>query len=327
MTQRLPADLKESLEFVTDALETRMAELLGEQEEEGVAKVLSLPRGNKGDAGGATATTPLEGEEKVMRAMRYSALSGGKRLRPFLVMASASLFRVSWESALNTAAAIEFIHTYSLVHDDLPAMDDDALRRGQPSCHVEFGEATAILAGDGLLTYAFELLSDPMVHTDPSVRCKLIAALAKASGVAGMVGGQMMDLEAEHRELTVAQIIRLQRLKTGELFAMSCDAGAILGKAHGAQRQALRGYAHDLGLAFQITDDLLDVEGSRADTGKEVNKDKIAGKATLVSVMGVERAREHAQILAQQAIEHLDAFDKKADRLRQLAKFVITRNY
>jgi farnesyl diphosphate synthase len=264
-------------------------------------------------------------KDTVLEAMRYSALSGGKRLRPFLTVCASHLFGVSKDSALEVASAIEFIHTYSLIHDDLPAMDNDDLRRGKPTCHVEFGEAAAILAGDGLLTLAFQVLANGRTHPDPAVRCELISALAQASGSWGMVGGQMLDLEAEHKQLSLDEIIRLQRLKTGELFAISCEAGAILGKAPLMMRKFLRAYAHDMGLAFQITDDLLDVEGTRDQTGKGVRKDKIAGKATLVSIMGVERAREHAQILANQAISHLDVFDKKADNLRALAEFLVLR--
>lgn len=265
------------------------------------------------------------GEHRVIEAMRYSALSGGKRLRPYLTVECAGLFGVSAEAAMNTAAAIEFIHTYSLIHDDLPAMDDDDMRRGQPSCHIKFGEAAAILAGDGLLTFAFEVLAHNKVHPDASVRCELIRTIAKAAGVFGMVGGQMMDLDAENVELDADEIIRLQRLKTGEMFAVSCEAGAILGKSPEKLRNALRHYAHDMGLAFQITDDLLDVEGTREETGKEVGKDSVAGKATLVGVLGVERAREQAQILAEQAKHHLRHFEKKADNLRTLADFVVSR--
>lgn len=323
MVVKLPASLQDALQSVSETLEMRMAELLGEPEENGEATVLSMGRGGEQ----TKACAPVEGEEKVLRAMRYSALSGGKRLRPFLTICSAGLFGVSFESAVDTAAAIEFIHTYSLIHDDLPAMDDDPMRRGKPSCHIVFGEAAAILAGDGLLSFAFEVLSGQNVHADPAVRCELIRALASASGCFGMVGGQMMDLEAENQQLTVDQIIRLQRLKTGELFAVSCEAGAILGKAPGMMRQVLRAYAHDLGLAFQITDDLLDVEGTRSETGKEVNKDKLAGKATLVSMLGADRAREHARALAEQALSHLDVFDRKANHLRQLADYVISRKF
>ncbi len=270
-------------------------------------------------------STSPEGEAKVIEAMRYSALAGGKRLRPFLTVESAKLFGVNPDAAILTAAAIEFVHTYSLVHDDLPAMDNDDFRRGKPSCHKQFGEAAAILAGDALLTYAFEVLANPRVHADANVRCELIRALARASGVRGMVGGQMMDLDAEHQELSIDEVIRLQRLKTGELFAVSCEAGGILGKAAEPLRARLQRYAHDMGLAFQITDDLLDVEGTRTETGKGVRKDKAKGKATLIAVLGVDRAREQARTLADQAIEHLSAFDNRADMLRTLANFVVTR--
>ncbi|NBX03529.1 MAG: polyprenyl synthetase family protein [Alphaproteobacteria bacterium] len=298
-----------------------MGKLLRVPENDGMT-VISMSSAAGGSEG---SESTVNGEATVLEAMRYSALAGGKRLRPFLTVCSSSLFGVSMDSAIETAAAIEFIHTYSLIHDDLPAMDNDDLRRGKPSCHKAFGEAAAILAGDGMLTYAFQILASPNVHVDPMVRCELIGALAQASGTWGMVGGQMMDIQAENKELTVDEVIRLQRLKTGELFAVSCEAGAILGKAPGMMRNLLRAYAHDMGLAFQITDDLLDVEGSRADTGKGVRKDKIKGKATLVSIMGVERARDHAQLLVQQAISHLDVFDKRADNLRALANFVISR--
>jgi farnesyl diphosphate synthase len=224
-----------------------------------------------------------------------------------------------------TAAAIEFVHTYSLIHDDLPAMDNDDFRRGKPSCHKQFGEAAAILAGDALLTYAFEVLANPRVHADANVRCELIRSVARASGVRGMVGGQMMDLDAEHKTMEIEEVIRLQRLKTGELFAVSCEVGAILGKAPDQLRSRLQRYAHDMGLAFQITDDLLDVEGTRTATGKGVQKDKSKGKATLIGVLGVERAREQAKTLAEQAESHLSAFDERANNLRELARFVISR--
>jgi farnesyl diphosphate synthase len=265
------------------------------------------------------------GEAKVMEAMRYAALGGGKRLRPFLTVECAMLFGVNPESAMLTAAAIEFVHTYSLVHDDLPAMDNDDFRRGKPSTHKQFGEATAILAGDALLTYAFEVMATPRVHPDAGVRCELIRSLARAAGVRGMVGGQMLDMDAEHKVLEADEVIRLQRLKTGEMFAVSCEAGAILGKAPHAMRTRLNRYAHDMGLAFQITDDLLDEEGTREDTGKGVRKDREQGKATLIGVLGAERAREQAQTLAEQAIRHLNAFDSRADTLRALAEFVVNR--
>ncbi|HEX3497689.1 MAG TPA: farnesyl diphosphate synthase [Stellaceae bacterium] len=265
-------------------------------------------------------------EARVVEAMRYSALAPGKRLRPFLVLASAQLFSVARRSALHTAAAVELVHAYSLVHDDLPAMDNSDLRRGRPTCHKQFDEATAVLAGDGLLTYAFEVLAEPDTHGDPAVRCELVAALAQAAGAAGMVGGQMIDLLAENDPtLDIGAITRLQRLKTGALIAFSCEAGAILGKAGREQRHALRGYAHDLGLAFQIADDLLDIEGSAAETGKPIGSDAAAGKATFVTILGLERARAQAAALIRQAVAHLDLFEKKADLLRQAADFVINR--
>lgn len=323
MVVRLPDDLQDAIAHVADRLESRMGQLLLLPDSpEGNGNVVALkPRQATSDAD----PRHVRGEETVMEAIRYSTLGGGKRLRPFLAVCSAGLFGVSIDAAIEAAAAIEFIHTYSLIHDDLPAMDNDDLRRGKPSCHKQFGEAAAILAGDGLLTYAFQILASTKMHPDSNVRCELISALAQASGCFGMVGGQMMDLEAENKTLSVDEIIRLQRLKTGELFAVSCEAGGILGKAPHMMRNLLRAYAHDMGLAFQITDDLLDAEGTRTSTGKNVRKDKAAGKATLVSVMGIERAREHSQILTQQAISHLSVFDKKADHLRKLAEFVISR--
>jgi farnesyl diphosphate synthase len=276
-----------------------------------LGKLLALPEGP---------------EARVVEAMRYACLAPGKRLRPFLVLASAQLFSVSRRSALQAAAAVELVHAYSLVHDDLPAMDDSDLRRGRPTCHKQFDEATAVLAGDGLLTFAFEVLAQPDTHGDPAVRCELVTALAQAAGANGMVGGQMIDLLAENDPtLDIGAITRLQRLKTGALIAFSCEAGAILGKGGREQRQALRGYAHDLGLAFQIADDLLDIEGSAAETGKPVGSDAAAGKATFVTILGVERARAQAALLVRQAVSHLDLFEKKADLLKQAADFVINR--
>ena len=264
-------------------------------------------------------------EARVYEAMRYSALAPGKRLRPFLVLASARMFGVAQRCALQVAAAVEMIHAYSLVHDDLPAMDDSDLRRGRPTCHKEFDEATAVLAGDGLLTAAFELLAEPDTHGDPAVRIELVSALASAAGAAGMVGGQMIDLIAEHQDLDIGAITRLQRMKTGALIAFSCEAGAILAKAPYELRTALRGYAHDLGLAYQIADDLLDVEGSAVETGKPVGADAAAGKATFVSILGAPRARAQAELLVRQAVAHLDLFEQRAELLREAARFVITR--
>lgn len=262
---------------------------------------------------------------QLMEAVRYATLSGGKRIRPFLVMKSAKLFNVAQESALRVAAAVEMVHCYSLIHDDLPAMDDDDVRRGQPTCHVRFGEATAILAGDGLLTRAFEVLAGEPTHSDPRVRCELVVELAHAIGIDGMVGGQMLDLLAEEQALDFVEITRLQRLKTGMLIGFSCESGAILGKAPPPVRQALRAYAHDLGLAFQIVDDLLDVEGDENEVGKKTHKDETAGKATFVSLLGLERARAQADILSRQAIQHLELFENKGEDLRKLARFVVER--
>jgi len=314
------ANLQNALNEISEKLDTVMDELLPSTAKVS-NKVISLMSREEDNENGAEP----EGEGKVIEAMRYSALGGGKRLRPFLTVESARLFGVNPDAAMMTAAAMEFVHVYSLIHDDLPAMDNDDFRRGKPSCHKQFGEAAAILAGDALLTYAFEVLANPRVHADPNVRCELIRSVARAAGVRGMVGGQMMDLDAEHETLTIDEVIRLQRLKTGEMFAVSCEAGAILGKAPDAMRARLQRYAHDIGLAFQITDDLLDVEGTRAETGKGVKKDIAAGKATLVSTLGVDRAREQAQTLASQALDHISVFDARAASLRALANFVVTR--
>jgi farnesyl diphosphate synthase len=268
---------------------------------------------------------PPDLEAQVYEAMRYAALAPGKRMRPFFVLAGARLFGVSRHCALQVAAAIEMVHAYSMVHDDLPAMDDSDLRRGRPTCHKQFDEATAVLAGDGLLTAAFGVLAHPDTHDDPAVRGELVAALAAAAGAAGMVGGQMIDLIAEHRTLDIGAITRLQRMKTGALIAFSCGAGAILAKAPAEARAALHGYAHDLGLAYQIADDLLDVEGSAAETGKPVGADAAAGKATFVSILGGERARAQAELLIDQAVAHLDLFGGRAELLREAARFVISR--
>ncbi|UCH76029.1 MAG: polyprenyl synthetase family protein [Rhodospirillales bacterium] len=266
-----------------------------------------------------------EPERRLLDSMRYAALGGGKRLRPFLVLESARQFNVSRKSALRTAAAVELVHCYSLVHDDLPAMDDDDLRRGKPTVHKAFDEATAILAGDALLTLAFQVLANDATHSNPDVRCELVLELARAGGAHGMVGGQMIDLAAAERDMDIGEITRLQRLKTGALIAFSCEAGAILGRAAEPAREALRGFAHDLGLAFQIVDDLLDVEGSTEETGKAVGKDAAHGKATFVSILGPERARAQARMLADQAVSHLAIFDEKADFLRDVARFVVER--
>lgn len=265
------------------------------------------------------------GESKLIQAMRHGTLGGGKRLRPFLVMHSAALFNVDPSRARRVAAALEFLHCYSLIHDDLPAMDDAALRRGKPTVHRQFDQATAILAGDGLLTMAFEILSEPETHEDPRIRCELIKALAVASGVHGMVGGQMLDLIAEEEEFDLGQISRMQRMKTGRLMAFACEAGAILGKANDPHRKALCNYAHDLGFAFQVTDDILDVEATTQDTGKDTGKDKKAGKSTFVSAMGKEQAKERAEMLVEQSIRHLRIFEGREKTLVELAHYVLGR--
>jgi farnesyl diphosphate synthase len=265
-------------------------------------------------------------EAQVVEAMHYAVFSGGKRLRPFLVLASAELFGVERKRALRVAAAIECVHCYSLVHDDLPAMDDDDLRRGKPTVHIKYDEATAILAGDALLTLAFEILSHADTHEDPNVRLELISALAKASGHHGMVGGQMIDLMAANHELDQAAVCRLQQMKTGALISFSVEAGAIMGRANDSARSSLQGYARDLGLAFQVADDLLDAEGSIEQAGKAVGKDEAAGKATLVSIMGLDRAKQQANILTDQAIDHLSGFDDRASLLRAVAHFAINRH-
>ncbi|MCP5381514.1 MAG: polyprenyl synthetase family protein [Kordiimonadaceae bacterium] len=263
-------------------------------------------------------------EDFVVDAMRYALLAGGKRLRPFLVMKSSSLYAIDPIYAMRVAVAVECIHTYSLIHDDLPAMDDDDMRRGQPSVHKKFDEATAILAGDALLTLAFEILADSKTHPDAAVRCELIGLLSRAIGAIGMVGGQMIDLKAEKRPLSNEEIIRMQQMKTGALIVFSCEAGAILAKVKSEDegRQILADYGRSIGLAFQIVDDLLDIEGSSEDIGKTAGKDLKAGKATLVSLMGTRRAREKADELIDQATKSLDIFDERADILKSLASFV-----
>jgi len=270
-------------------------------------------------------TVPDGPEARVVEAMRYAVFNGGKRLRPMLVMASAQVFDIDRANALRVAAALECVHCYSLIHDDLPAMDDDDMRRGQPTVHKKFDEATAILAGDALLTLAFEILSDEETHDDPYVRNELVSALAKASGGHGMVGGQMIDLTAADHDLDERAIFRLQYMKTGALISYAVEAGAIMARSGKQTRASLAGYARDLGLAYQIADDLLDVEGDAEEVGKATGKDAEAGKATLVGILGVERARQQAGILAQQAIDHLSDFDKKADLLREVADFAIKR--
>jgi farnesyl diphosphate synthase len=262
---------------------------------------------------------------RIHEAMRYATFAGGKRLRPFLVIECAGLFGIAPEKAGRTAAAIEVLHTYSLVHDDLPAMDNDDLRRGRPTTHKAFDEATAILAGDGLLTIAFEILSHPDTHPNAEVRVKLIARLAEAAGANGMIGGQMIDMVAAERTFGVEEIKLLQRLKTGQLFEFSCEAGAIMAEAGPEHQARLRSFAHDMGLVFQITDDLLDVTSTAEKAGKAVGKDQEHGKATLVSIYGVEGARAEARKISDRAIAALEPYGDAADALRALMPYLLTR--
>ena len=259
--------------------------------------------------------------------MRYSAMGGGKRMRGFLVLEGARQFNVSRTAALRVAAAVEMIHAYSLVHDDLPAMDNDDLRRGKPTCHIAFDEATAILAGDALQCHAFTILADEETHPDPAVRIELVRAISRAAGPRGMCGGQMLDMMAEQGAVPLeeAAIGRLQTLKTGKLIEVSAEAGAILGKAPMQQRHALLSYGRDLGAAFQIADDVLDATASVEEAGKATGKDAGAGKATLVGLLGLDRARMQAERLVAQARTHLDPFGERADMLRALADFTISR--
>ena len=269
---------------------------------------------------------PDDTRRQLYRAMRHAAIGGGKRMRPLLVVASCDLFHVERERSLRVALAIECVHVYSLIHDDLPAMDDDDTRRGKPTVHRAFDEATAVLAGDSLHALAFEVLADEATHEDPFVRAELVRELARASGPGGMAGGQMMDLVAEQEPFDLPTTTRMQQLKTGALIGFSVEAGAIMGRVGDATRLKLKGYARALGLAFQIADDLLDVEGDADATGKAVGKDAERGKATFVSLLGVERARTQAAMLIDQAHDHLHGFGSEADLLRAVARFAIERD-
>jgi len=300
---------------MTTEIRARLADTAAEVEE---ALAALLPSPSLDDK-------PLA-EARVIEAMRY-ACQGGKRLRAFLALETAAALGVERARAMRVACAIECIHAYSLVHDDLPSMDDDDLRRGRPTTHKQFDEATAILAGDALQTHAFTILSDERTHSDASVLAQLVAAIAKASGAAGMVGGQMIDIAAESADtpLTLPEITRLQRMKTGALIEVSCQAGGILGQADSAHMQMIEAYGRDFGLVFQIVDDLLDVEGDAAKVGKAVGKDADAGKATFVSILGINEAKNRAARLTAQAVAHIKPLGNGGDVLAELAEYALSR--
>lgn len=270
---------------------------------------------------------PGDPRDRLVEAMRYATIGGGKRVRPLLVCATAGMFGVSREAAVRVGTAIEAIHVYSLIHDDLPCMDNDALRHGKATVHLAFDDATAVLAGDALHDFAFEVLSDPATSGDPFTRIELLRTLATASGLNGMCGGQMMDIVAETSSFDLQTVTRLQQLKTGALLSASVEMGAILGKVQLEARTHLRGYARDIGLAFQIADDLLDAEGDEAAAGKALRKDEAQGKETFLSLLGPERAREQARMLVDQAVQHLASYGPEADLLRELARFIVERNH
>lgn len=270
---------------------------------------------------------PGDARARLYEAIRYAALGGGKRLRPLLLVATAEMYGVDRAAALRAACAVEAVHCYSLIHDDLPCMDDDALRHGKPTVHLAYDEAAAVLAGDALQAFAFEVLADPAHFGDPFVRAELVLVLARAAGPAGMVGGQALDIAAETSAFDLAQITRLQQLKTGALLAAAVEMGAVLGHVQAEGRRHLRGYAHDIGLAFQIADDLLDHEGDEGRAGKALRKDAEAGKQTFVSLLGADRAREQARLLVDQAIAHLASHGAEADLLRAIARYIVERDH
>ena len=274
----------------------------------------------------ALLSPPGDSRDTLIAAMRYAAIGGGKRLRPLLLVTTAAMYQADRTQALRAAVAIEAVHAYSLAHDDLPCMDDDAMRHGKPSLHTAYGEATAVLAGDALQAFAFEVLADPATSGDPFVRAELVQVLASAAGVGGMVGGQVMDIAGEGQALDLPAVTRLQQLKTGALLAAAVEMGAVLGKVPVEGRTHLRRYARDVGLAFQIADDLLDHEGDEANTGKALRKDAAAGKQTFVGLLGAERAREQARLLSEQAIAHLAQHGQEADVLRSIARYIVERD-
>ncbi len=269
---------------------------------------------------------PGDARARLYEAVRYAAIAGGKRLRPLLLVATAEMYGVDRAAAVRAGVALEAIHVYSLIHDDLPCMDDDDLRHGKPTLHRAFDESTAVLAGDALQSFAFEVLSDPATSGDPFTRIELVATLAQASGMSGMCGGQMMDIVAETSDFDLPTVTRLQQLKTGALLGAAVEMGAILGKVSPEGRIHLRGYARDIGLAFQIADDLLDYEGDQEAAGKALRKDAEAGKQTFVSLLGPERAKAQARALVDQAIAHLSQHGAEADLLRVVARYIVERD-
>lgn len=300
-------DFRRRLDFAAEATEATLASLLAPQR---------LP-------------DEITRPSRLLEAMRYASLGGGKRLRPFLVIETARLLGVEGTGVLRVASALEMIHCYSLVHDDLPAMDDDDLRRGRPTCHKAFDEATAILAGDGLLTYAFDVVADQATHEDPTLRANLVLALARASGLGGMVGGQALDLAAEiaATPLSQAEILEMQAMKTGALLRFAVDAGAMLGRASPQVASALTAYGKALGAAFQIADDILDAEGDTVALGKRAGKDAARGKATLVSLLGLDAARQRCDQLVEEATQalHETGLKPATQTLQQAARFVAAR--
>lgn len=282
------------------------------------AKVESVFSGYLADTG--------DGRDRLFEAMRHAGIGGGKRLRPLLTVATGKLFGLAEDRLIRAGAAIEAIHVYSLIHDDLPCMDDDDMRRGKPTVHRAFDESTAVLAGDCFHDLAFEIISNPDTHEDPFVRSELVLELARASGPNGMAGGQMLDLAAEGQTLDIGAITRLQQLKTGALIEFAVEAACIMGRLPADSRTPYRGFARDIGLAFQIADDLLDHAGDEAVAGKRLRKDAHAGKATFVSLLGEERARQQCAILVDQAIEHLEHHGEEADLLRAVARYVQERD-
>ncbi|MGI8931841.1 MAG: polyprenyl synthetase family protein [Sphingomicrobium sp.] len=271
-------------------------------------------------------TDPRDGRDQLFAAMRHAAMGSGKRIRPLLTVAVARLFGIDEDRAVRAGAAIEAVHVYSLIHDDLPCMDDDDLRRGKPTVHKAFDEATAVLAGDCFHDLAFEILADQATHEDPFVRAELVLELARASGPNGMAGGQMLDLVAEGASLDIGAVTRLQQLKTGALIEYLLEAACIMGRLALEARTPYRGYARDIGLAFQIADDLLDHSGDEAAAGKRLHKDANAGKATFVSLLGEARARQQCAMLVAQGIEHLDDHGAEAGLLRAIARYVEERD-